>query len=202
LKNDSEIKIEEIQGDNKANSDDNNLFINLIDGIIFQKWYVKITLIINAEFQITTVALIDSGTDMNCIQERIIPTKYYEKTTKKLHQASRARLNIDHKISNAHVCNNEICFKTTFILVKNITSKIILRTPFLALFDLFIKTEEGISTEIIRKKILFKFILSPITRDMNMLKNIFIFQEINIISRQIKDRENVPSLEKKKKIKK
>jgi len=67
LKNDSEIKIEEIQGDNKANSDDNNLFINLIDGIIFQKWYVKITLIINAEFQITTVALIDSGADMTCI---------------------------------------------------------------------------------------------------------------------------------------
>jgi len=58
LQNDSEIKIEEIQGNNKANSDDNNLFINLIDRIIFQKWYVKITLIINAEFQITTVALI------------------------------------------------------------------------------------------------------------------------------------------------
>lgn len=52
MQNDSEIKIEEIQGDNKAkqNSEDNNLFINLIDRIIFQKWYVEVTLIINDEF--------------------------------------------------------------------------------------------------------------------------------------------------------
>jgi hypothetical protein len=71
LQNDSEIKIEEIQDNNKAkqNSKDNNLFINLIDKIIFQKWCVEVTLIINDEFQITTVALIDSGADMNCIQE-------------------------------------------------------------------------------------------------------------------------------------
>jgi len=34
---------------------------------------------------------------MNCIQEGIIPTKYYEKTTKKLHEASGTRLNISIK---------------------------------------------------------------------------------------------------------
>ena len=27
--------------------------------------------------------MIDSGADMNCIQEGIIPSKYYEKSTKK-----------------------------------------------------------------------------------------------------------------------
>jgi hypothetical protein len=46
---------------------DNNLFINLIDRIIFQKWYFEVTLIINAEFQITTVVLLDSGAHMNCM---------------------------------------------------------------------------------------------------------------------------------------
>jgi hypothetical protein len=55
---------------------------------------------------------------MNCIQERIIPTKYYEKTTEKSHQASGAKLNIKYKIPNANICNDGICFKTTFILVK------------------------------------------------------------------------------------
>jgi hypothetical protein len=40
------------------------------------------------------------------------------------------------------------------------------------------------------KKILFKFILPPIAKDINMLKNISIFQEINIISKQIEDVEN------------
>jgi len=55
LQNDSEIKIEEIQDNNKAkqNSEDNNLSINLINKIIFQKCCVKVTLIINNEFQIT-----------------------------------------------------------------------------------------------------------------------------------------------------
>jgi hypothetical protein len=49
----------------------NDLFINLIDRIIFQKWYVEVTLIINAEFQIITVALLNSGADINCIQKGI-----------------------------------------------------------------------------------------------------------------------------------
>jgi hypothetical protein len=95
---------------------------------------------------------------MNCIQEGIIPTKYYEK----LHQASGTRLNIEYKIPNAHICNDGICFKTTIILVKDITSRIILRNLFLALFDSFIKTEKRISTEIMRKKILFRFISKQI----------------------------------------
>jgi hypothetical protein len=140
----------------KYNSIDKELFINLINRIIFQKWYV--TLIINAEFQITTIALLDSDTDMNCIQKGIIPTKYYEK----LHQANRTRLNIKYKIPNAHISNNGICFKTKIILVKDITSRIILRNLFLALFDSFIKTEKRISTEIMRKKILFRFISKQI----------------------------------------
>jgi hypothetical protein len=99
---------------------------------------------------------------MNCIQEGIIPTKYYEKTTEKLHQPSGTRLNIENKIPNAHICNDGICFKTTIILVKDITSRIILRNLFLALFDSFIKTEKRISTEIMRKKILFRFISKQI----------------------------------------
>jgi hypothetical protein len=46
---------------NTQNSTNTNLFINLIDRIIFQKWNVEVTLIINAEFQITTIALLDLG---------------------------------------------------------------------------------------------------------------------------------------------
>jgi len=126
---------------------------------------------------------------MNCIQEWIIPTKYYKKTTEKLHQASGARLNIEYKIPNAHICNDGVCFKTTFILVKNITSRIILENLFLALLDLFIKTEKWISTEIMGKKILFRFILPPMTKDINILKDTLIFQDINVISKQIRNRK-------------
>ena len=61
--------------DNKQN------FLNLIDRVIFQKWHTEITLVINKEFSLTKIALIDSGVDMNCIQERLIPLKYYEKSS-------------------------------------------------------------------------------------------------------------------------
>lgn len=53
---------------------------------------------------------------MNCIQEGIIPTKYYDKTSERLHQTSGSRLKIEYKLSNANVCNNGICLKTTFVL--------------------------------------------------------------------------------------
>lgn len=35
---------------------------------------------IDKEFSIECVALIDSGADLNCIYEGIIPSKYFEKT--------------------------------------------------------------------------------------------------------------------------
>jgi hypothetical protein len=98
------IVIKEINETTKNNA----LFINLIDKVIFQKWYIEVTFIINVEFQLTTITLLDSWADMNCIQEEIILTKYFEKTTKKLHQASGTRLNIGNKISNTHICNDVI----------------------------------------------------------------------------------------------
>ena len=65
---------------------DNNLqnILSLINRVIFQKWHTEITLVINKEFSLTEIALIDSGADMNCIQERLIPLKYYEKSSKRL----------------------------------------------------------------------------------------------------------------------
>ena len=44
-------------------------FLSLIDKVIFQKWHTEITLVINKEFALTEIALIDLGADMNCIQE-------------------------------------------------------------------------------------------------------------------------------------
>ena len=52
------------------------IFLSLIDRVIFQKWYTEITLVINKEFSLTEIALIDSGANMNCIQEGLIPLKY------------------------------------------------------------------------------------------------------------------------------
>lgn len=45
------------------------------------KWYMKITLIINNEHYIKTIAFVDSGADQNAIKKELVLTKYYEKTT-------------------------------------------------------------------------------------------------------------------------
>ena len=59
-------------------------FLSLINKVIFQKWYIEITLVINKEFSLTEVALIDSRANMNCIQKRLILLKYYEKSSERL----------------------------------------------------------------------------------------------------------------------
>ena len=57
--------------------------------VTFRKWYIRITFIIKPDFIIRdTIALADSGTNMNCIHEGLVPTKYFHKTTQKLASAS------------------------------------------------------------------------------------------------------------------
>ena len=83
--------------------------MSLIDRVIFQKCHTEITLVINKEFSLTEIALIDSCADMSCIQEGLIPLKYYEKSSERLTQANREKLIINYKIPNVHICNDGIC---------------------------------------------------------------------------------------------
>ena len=67
---------------------DEEEYLNLLEQITSQKWFVKITIAINKDFILENeIALIDSGADLNCIQEGIIPTKYFEKTSQNLSHA-------------------------------------------------------------------------------------------------------------------
>ena len=137
-------------------------FLSLIDRVIFQKWHTEITLVINKEFSLTEVALIDSGANMNYIQEGLITLKYYEKSSERLTQANGENLIINQKIPNVHICNDGVCFETVFVLIKDFSSKIILGNLFMALLYPFLTTAKGIKTNVLGKDILFKFILPPI----------------------------------------
>jgi hypothetical protein len=77
--------------------------------------------------------LIDTGADLNCIQEGLVPTNYYSKSKEILRSANGSKMQIIFEISKAHVCQNNVCFKTTFVLVKNMTDKVILGLPFITL---------------------------------------------------------------------
>ncbi|KAL4190898.1 hypothetical protein AMTRI_Chr07g78120 [Amborella trichopoda] len=68
------------------------------------------------EYNFQTLALVDSGADLNCINEGLVPSKYFDKTTQILNTADGSRLFIKYKLSNAMVLNNGHCFPTPFIM--------------------------------------------------------------------------------------
>ena len=127
----------------------------------------------------TEIALIDLGADMNCIQEGLIPLKYYEKSSERLTQANGKKLIINYKIPSVHICNDGVCFETVFVLIKDLSSKVILGNPFMVLLYPFLTIDEGIKTNVLGKDILFRFILPPIPKEIYLLNNTSIIKEID-----------------------
>ena len=70
----------------------NGSFLQTINRINFQKWHSKVRIVISKDFEFEVVALIDSGADLNCIQEGIIPSKYFRKTKERLTSASGRKM--------------------------------------------------------------------------------------------------------------
>ena len=103
-----------------------------------QRWYNKITLKINPGFQSTFIVLIDSEADLNCIQEGLISTVYFFKTSQRLSTTSNVPLKVQYKIPQGHICKNGICIKNSFLLVENISHQIVLGTHFLTQLYIFI----------------------------------------------------------------
>ena len=121
-------------------------FLETISRINFQKWHSKVRIVINKDFEFKVIGLIDSGVDLNCIQEGIIPSKYFRKTRERLTSVSGGKMQIEFRIPKAHVCQDNTCFKTTFVLVKNMTGRVILGNPFMCLLYPFITDSKGITT--------------------------------------------------------
>ena len=115
-------------GENEPEETNEENMINIINGINIQKWHIKVTIKID-DYQITLIALLDIGADLNCIQEGLVPTKYFHKTRERLSSANGSQMHIDYKLPKVYICQNNVCFKTSFVLVKNLTDKIILGTP-------------------------------------------------------------------------
>ena len=101
--------------------------------------------------------MIDSGADMNCIQEGLIPLKYYEKSTEKLFSTNGTQMKIKYELNNTHVCHENVCFKISSVLVKNMTVKVILVILFVNTLYLFLTEHDGITTNPFGQKVKFKF---------------------------------------------
>ena len=143
-----------------------------------QMWYTKITLKINYDFQSTFITLIDLGADLNCIQDGLIPTVYFVKTSQRLSTASNVPLKVQYKIPQDHICTDGICIKTLFLLVKNISYQIVLRTSFLTQLYHFHIDSQGLQATYKNQKILFEFIKCIEFKEIKQLQdNINILQQ-------------------------
>ena len=114
--------------------------------------------------------MIDSGADLNCIQEGIIPSKYFKKSRERLTSASGGKMQIEFKLPRAHVCQDNMCFKTTFVLVKNLTDRAILGNPFLCSLYPFTVDSKGITTRPFGQTIRFRFTSEPIPRNISTIQ--------------------------------
>ena len=86
-----------------ATNEDLETFVHSMTIVQKQRWYTKITLKINPDYQSTFIALIESGVDLNCIQEGLIPTVYFVKTSQRLSTAGNDPLKVQYKIPQGHI---------------------------------------------------------------------------------------------------
>ncbi|KAL5758725.1 hypothetical protein ACOSP7_021336 [Xanthoceras sorbifolium] len=91
---------------------EDSLILDCID-----KWYSKVTIVVSKAFIFEGEALIDSGADLNCISEGMIPSQYCSKTTQMLNTANGGRMLIEYKLSFQHIMNDIFNPYLNFIIV-------------------------------------------------------------------------------------
>ena len=79
-------------------------------------------------------------------------------------------MQIKFKLPKAHVCQDNMCPETTFVLVKNLTDKVILGNPFLCSLYPFTVDGKGIITQPFGQTIRFRFTSEPIPRNINTIQ--------------------------------
>ena len=91
-------------------------------------------------------------------------------------------MQIEFKILKAHVCQDDACFKTTFVLVKNMTDRVILGNPFMCLLYPFTTDSEGITTHPFGQPIKFKFLRNPEPIEIESLQKVSVSKNLNLIN--------------------
>lgn len=144
--------------------------VKIINSINIQKWYAKVKLIVK-DYEIEVTALIDTGADLNCIQEGLIPSKYYQHTTETLSSANGSAMKIKYKLPKVIISQNNINFTTSFVLVNNLSDKVILGVPFIYLLYPFTVSSDKITTTSLVQNVHFEFLTKPNQHELKQLRN-------------------------------
>ena len=168
---DNQENLEEVSESSQGNDKEADAYLNTVSRVIFQTWEVSLTIVVKNQFVFYIVALIDSRAALNCLQEGLVPIRFYEKTKQTLFGANSKKLYIKYKLSNAHVCNQGICIKQTFILVKDLKEKALLGVLFLSSIYPMWVDDQRIGTKLLDKEILFEFSNPFHERNINTLRD-------------------------------
>ena len=133
------------------------------------------------------IALFDTGADLNCIREDIVPKIFHDKTRERLSAANNSKLKVNSKVE-ASIHNNGFEFKTSFLLTNDIHHTVILGTPFINLITPYTVNYDSISFKAKSKKLVFPFIEKPKTRNLNIVKACSVYQ--NQINAMLKSKQN------------
>jgi hypothetical protein len=166
--------------------------VNLLNKVFPPKWYTKVHIIVAKDYSFDAIALVDTGADLNCIQEGLVPSRYFEKSMETLSSANGNRMQINFELNNAHVCQNKTCFHTPSVLIKNMSEQVILGMPFIAMIYPFNADLHGIKTNVIGVPINFQFaskfevdichrsmnLISAKTKHLNFLKQDVMYKRI------------------------
>jgi hypothetical protein len=173
--------------------------ISLLNKVFPPKWYTKVHIIVAKDYSFDALALMDTGADLNCIQEGLVPSIYFEKSMETLSSASGNRMQINFELNNAHVCQNKICFHVPSVLIKNMSEQVILGMPFIAMIYPFNANLHGVKTNVMGVPINFQFaskfevdichqsmnMISAKTKHLSFLKQDVMYKKI---SEQISDK--------------
>jgi hypothetical protein len=190
------VKSESSEHTNEEQS--NNMFpndfqvVSLLNKVFPPKWYTKVHIIVAKDYSFDAIALVDTGADLNCIQEGLVPSRYFEKSIETLSSASGNRMQINFELNNAHVCQDRICFQTPSVLIKNMSEQVILGMPFVAMIYPFKADLHGIKTNVMGVPINFQFAskfevdichrsmnyISAKTKHLNFLKQDVMYKKI------------------------
>ena len=130
-----------------------------------------------------------------------MPTRFYEKTRQTFSGANGKRLTIKYKWSNTHICNQGICIKQTFILVRDLKEKALLGVPFSNFIYPIKVDEQGLRTMLLDKEVLFEFTNPLDERNINTLRDQVIEakeNQVNLLKQEI----NLVRVEEQLKVKK
>ncbi|ESQ30737.1 hypothetical protein EUTSA_v10012334mg, partial [Eutrema salsugineum] len=107
-------------------------FLCVLTEISSRKYKIKITLVFSKNYKIDTIALFDTGANLNCIKSGLVPKCFHLETRETLSAANNSKFRITSK-TEASVLKDNIFIKTAFVLTDDIYHNVILGTPFINL---------------------------------------------------------------------